>query len=85
MFTVSVTELILRCTVPFVLTCVMRYGPLFWLGWILSRLQLSMCHGKHVLFKEDTYGDVAISIFSSTSQTSQFRLSDTSLRTPISA
>jgi hypothetical protein len=36
----------------------------------LSRLQLSICHRKCVLFKEATYCDVAISIFSSTSQTS---------------
>ncbi len=44
-----------------------------------------MCHRKCVLFKEHTYSDVAISIFSSTSQTSWFRSSDNSLCPPISS
>jgi hypothetical protein len=40
-----------------------------------------MCHRKCVLFKEATYCDVALSIFSST----ELRLSDTSLCLPISS
>jgi hypothetical protein len=52
---------------------------------MLSRLRLSTCHRKHVLFKGATYGDVAISIFLSTSHTSWFRLSDTNLHPPISS
>jgi hypothetical protein len=44
-----------------------------------------MCHWKCVLFKEATYCDVAISVFSSTSQTIQLRLSDTSLHPPVSS
>jgi hypothetical protein len=27
----------------------------FWLGQMLSRLRLSTCHRKHVLFKEASY------------------------------
>jgi len=33
--TVSVTDFILRCTVPFVLTCCMRYGPLYGCSYFL--------------------------------------------------
>jgi hypothetical protein len=38
MFTISVTALILRHTVPFVLTCVMRYGPLYGCSYLLALL-----------------------------------------------
>jgi hypothetical protein len=36
MFTVSITALILRCTVPFQLTCVMRYGLLYGCSYLLA-------------------------------------------------
>jgi hypothetical protein len=42
MFTVSITALILRCTLPFILTCVMWYGPLYGCSYILALLFLSM-------------------------------------------
>jgi hypothetical protein len=42
MFTVSVTALILRRTVPFVLTCVVRYGPLYGCSYLGHS---KVCHG----------------------------------------
>jgi hypothetical protein len=38
MFTVSITALILRHTVPFVLTCAMQYGPLYGCSYLLALL-----------------------------------------------
>ncbi len=42
MFTVSVTALILRYRVPFVLTCIMQYGPLYGCSYLLALLFSSM-------------------------------------------
>jgi hypothetical protein len=42
MFTVSITALILRRTVPFLLTCVMQDGPLYGCSYLLALLFSSM-------------------------------------------
>jgi hypothetical protein len=42
MFTVSMTVLILRHTVPFILTCVMQYSLLYGCSYLLSLLFFSM-------------------------------------------
>jgi hypothetical protein len=42
MITVSITALILRCTVPFVLTKVMQYGLLYGYSYLLALLFSSM-------------------------------------------